>query len=349
MISSKLDDQAILRECRQILERNSKSFALAARLLSPLARDRAAAVYAFCRRVDDAIDDTDPVHQPRALEQLQRELARLYAGDAFEEAALLAFQAVVKQCTIPPRYPRELIEGMAMDVCNQRYETLDDLLLYCHRVAGVVGLMMCHVFGLSRDAALLNAAHLGLAMQLTNICRDVREDWALGRLYLPRHMLRQAGAAELPDVVAGPFPSDLPTLRAMQSVTRELLREAEQYYLSAAQGLDALPFRAGWAVRAAAMLYREIGAVVSSHDHDPRAARAIVTLPRKLRLVAQATTSHALTLPKWLSEHRKVAASARSPRRELMFPEDILGRRTATYSSDAMLARARPELRLVPS
>lgn len=316
------EDEQVLRACREILEHNSKSFALAARLLSPTARDRAAAVYAFCRRVDDAIDDTPPAAQAEALSVLQQELKRLYAGDTFQAPSLRAFQAVVKVCNLPRRYPSELIAGMAMDVQETRYETLEDLLLYCHRVAGVVGLMMCHVFGLSRDEALVNAAHLGIAMQLTNICRDVQEDWSLGRLYLPRNMLDAAGAAPLPQQVSGPFPQDAATVAAMQSVMRSLLAEADRYYASAAHGISALPFRAGLAVRAAGTLYQAIGVLVAERRYDPRRGRAVVPLKKKLALVASSSRQHLATFPIWLGE--RLAHAPRPPQRELLFP-DVLG------------------------
>lgn len=312
---------AVLRECREVLEANSKSFALAARLLPADVRDQAAAVYAFCRRVDDAIDDAPSrTKQESALAQLHRELDQVYAGAALGAPALRGFQAVVQQCALPRRYPAELIEGMAMDVRQTEYETLEQLLLYCHRVAGVVGLMMCHVFGLRDDRALRNAAHLGIAMQLTNICRDVLEDWQLGRVYLPRQLLAEAGAPTLPKPSESPFPSDARSIDAMREVTRALLAEADRYYASADQGIPALPFRAGLAVRAARTLYHAIGLVVAAQDHDPRRGRAVVPTGRKLALVGRAVVDHATRLPHPL----RAATPARPPSRELSFPEDVL-------------------------
>jgi 15-cis-phytoene synthase len=315
---------AILRECREILEQNSKSFALAARLLPAASRDAAAAVYAFCRRVDDAIDGAPPEQQERALAGLYNELDRIYQGEPLEEPALRAFQAVVQSCNMPRRYPAELIEGMAMDVRNTRYQTLDNLLLYCHCVAGVVGLMMCHVFGITRDDALRNAAHLGIGMQLTNICRDVREDWSLGRVYLPMDMLRAAGAAPLTPGV-GPFPSDPRTIEAMRSVTRALLAEADRYYASADRGVPALPFRAGLAVRAARTLYHAIGLKVAAQEHDPRRGRAVVPTTRKLGLVGKALSRHLVALPNTTLTRALKLEAVRTPRRELSFPDDVLG------------------------
>lgn len=315
----------VLRECREILEHNSKSFALAARLLPARERDRAAALYAFCRRVDDAIDDAPPAGQEPALRALYDELERVYASERLEAPALRAFQALVSQCGLPHEYPAELIEGMAMDVRQTRYENLDQLLLYCHRVAGVVGLMMCHVFGITRDEALLNAAHLGIAMQLTNICRDVEEDWRLGRLYLPRALLREAGAGSIgePDGQA-PFPSDEATLEAIRATTRRLLAEADRYYRSADRGMRALPFRAGLAVRAARYLYHAIGIVVAAHGYDPRSGRAVVPTARKLALLGRAIARHMAALPSFTTERVGMGRRPRPPARRLAYPEDVL-------------------------
>jgi len=333
-MSRRDDASSVMRACREIMEQNSKSFALAARLLPLASRDRAASVYAFCRRVDDAIDDAPQTEQARALALLHDELDAIYAAQTFRDPSLRAFQAVVSTCRVPQRYPRELVEGMAMDVLGTRYETLDDLLLYCHRVAGVVGLMMCHVFGVTRDDALEQAAQLGIAMQLTNICRDVAEDWQLGRLYLPRALLQKAGARGPLDPTSQAFPTDEVTLAAMQSVMRSLLDEAESYYVSAANGVTALPFRAGLAVRAAQVLYRAIGVEVAARAYDPTRGRAVVSHTKKLGLVVRALFTHFASLPAFALE-RLEHGRARSPQRELSFPSEVL-RRTP------------PPLRLVP-
>jgi phytoene synthase len=319
-----------LRECRAILERNSKSFALASRFLAPAARDRAAAVYAYCRRVDDAIDDAPSAQQPRALAALKEELERCYSAElqALHDPALRAFRVVALGSGLPQRYPRELIDGMAMDVLGATYASLDDLLLYCHRVAGVVGLMMCHVFGITRDDALLPASHLGIAMQLTNICRDVQEDWALGRLYLPRDLLAAHGAPALPARITGPFPNEPPVVSAMQRVIRDLLHEADRYYASAEQGIVALPFTAGLAVRAASGLYHAIGLEVAARDFDPRQGRAVVPGRKKLALAARAGLQHARELGPFLRERIVLGQRARAPRRGLDFPENVLPPRT---------------------
>src|SRR5690606_7354832 len=137
------------RVCREVLASNSRSFDLASRLLPADCRDDAAAVYAWCRRVDDAIDLVPASEQPSALERMRQELDAVYAHAPQTDPVLQAFQQVVQARSIPQQYPSELLLGMEMDVRGQRYETLDDLLCYCYRVAGVVGLMMSHVMGVT--------------------------------------------------------------------------------------------------------------------------------------------------------------------------------------------------------
>jgi 15-cis-phytoene synthase len=312
-------DAAVLAECRAILARNSRSFAIATRLLPRRARDSAAAVYAYCRRVDDAIDGCPKPDQARALSRLRRELLAIYKGDAVRGADQRAFQAVVKLHAIPPRYPGELIEGMAMDVRGAQYESLDDLILYCHRVAGVVGLMMCHVFGLTRDSALAQARDLGIAMQLTNICRDVAEDYALGRVYLPRRLLELSGCPPLAEAMPSSPWGETETRRAVSAVIRQLLAVADRYYHSGGLGISALPYRAGLAVRVAARLYRAIGLELLRRDCDPSRGRAVVSRSTKLRIVLGALLAHLGALPLYLVERLRSGHGARAPRTELVY------------------------------
>jgi phytoene synthase len=191
-----LTGRADLVACRQVIAQHSRSFALASTLLGPVARDHAAAVYAWCRGADDAIDLAPADRVAAALAEERAELERIYSG-APRTLAGRAFAAVVAERRIPRAYPAALLDGMAMDVADTRYDTDEDLFTYCYRVAGVVGLIMCHVLGLSDDRALVPATHLGIAMQLTNICRDVGEDWQRGRLYLPDTVLAAHGLGGL--------------------------------------------------------------------------------------------------------------------------------------------------------
>ena len=315
--------QQIMQQCRATLEKNSKTFALAARLLPPASRDRAAALYTYCRHVDDAIDDTPAAQQESALARLREELELAYRPDVpLVGTSLEAFRAVVATTHLPALYPRELLEGMAMDVHGARYETVEQLLLYCHRVASVVGLMMCHVLGVTHDGALRQAAQLGMAMQLTNICRDVAEDYTLGRLYLPGDLLRAVGA-DVPRALRGELPSQGALREAMPLVMKQLLLLADRYYESAERGIAALPFRGGLAARAALHLYRAIGFVIASRGYDPGRGRAVVSNGRKLLIVLKVLALHTLSTPRMLWQ-RLVHGRPRLPRATLQFPEQVL-------------------------
>jgi len=304
--------------CARTLAQHSKSFALAGKLLGEQQRRDAAVLYTYCRLADDSIDLVEPAAQPAALAELERSLDSVYRGELQHDVRLRALQELVQRRHLPREYPEQLLAGMRMDTEGARYRTLDELLLYCHRVAGVVGLMMCHVLGLSDARALRNAAHLGIAMQLTNICRDVAEDWQRGRLYLPLQMLREAGW----DAPSAPPEGALPSSArgALALVTRRLLREAERFYRSGDAGIPALPGRAAFSVRAARLIYSAIGARILRADYDAHSMRAVVPLSQKLGLLFKAALLTAWELPR-----RLLTASHQAPLVTVSrFPDDIL-------------------------
>lgn len=296
---------------KEVLATKSKSFALASKLLPPESRDDVALLYAWCRYADDAIDLAPAAERAGALERLRRELDDVYAGTPTGDAVLDAFGALARRRAIPRAYPEALLDGFATDVARARYETLDDLLLYCFRVAGVVGAMMCHVIGLSEASALRPAVHLGIAMQLTNVCRDVAEDAADGRVYLPSALLGVDPAA----IVAC-------TARHRAEIARcvtELLGLADAYYRSADGGMRALPSRAALAVRTARLVYAAIGDQLARASFDPLRGRVFVPFLLKLWLVLRAVFATALELP---ARARRRFAPARLTL--VRFPDDVV-------------------------
>lgn len=308
------------RVCREVLAANSRSFDLASRLLPARCRDDAAAVYAWCRRVDDAIDGSAPADQPVALERLRAELAAIYAGTPQVEPVLQAFQQVVIARRIPDSYPGELLAGMEMDVTGCRYATMEDLLRYCYRVAGVVGLMMSHVMGLTDPAALKRAAHLGMAMQLTNICRDVAEDWALARLYVPHALLASLDAAWLSTEFGSGEPLTQRARAPLARATRQLLEEADRFYRSGERGVRALPWRCGLAIRTARHVYAAIGTELARRGHDVLRGRAVVPTAKKVLHVGRALIQGLLELP-----HRMFSRAEPVPLLvPLSYPNDVL-------------------------
>lgn len=282
-----------------VLEHHSKSFALAAHLLPAERRQDAAVLYAWCRYADDLIDLSGSDQAPALARRLERELDSVYAGDAQATPLLAAFQHVVQARRIPREYPDELLRGMRMDAEGFRYQSVDDLLLYCHRVAGVVGLMMCHVLGVSDPRALRHAAHLGMGMQLTNIVRDVREDWERGRVYLPEEILVE---------------STLP--RAAE----RLLRVAAHFYQSGARGLAALDARSAFAVRTAGLVYAAIGREVARRRYDVMSGRAVVPRWKKWLLCARAALASLVELPRRLFTPREPLRALPLAR----YPDDVL-------------------------
>lgn len=280
------------------ISHHSKSFALAAKLLRARVRDDASMLYAWCRRADDAVDLAPPAQQRQWLHALSAELEAVYAGRSLRDPVLVGFQQVIERRRIPASYPKELLAGLAMDVAGTGYRTLGELYRYCFRVAGTVGLMMCHVMGVRRHAALVHASHLGIAMQLTNVCRDVLEDWERHRLYLPDQLLASAGAPELRDQLGRPFPTL--ARRPVARVMRVLLDRAELYYRSGDAGLRDLPLRCAFGVRAARLIYAGIGRELRDRDHDPFAGRAVVSQTRKLALASRAAGHTLARLPVWL-------------------------------------------------
>lgn len=290
------------RRIRAVLEEHSRSFALAARFLPARARDDAAVLYAFCRRVDDAIDEVPAHTRADALIAVRADVDAVFGDEPIDDLVLRASRELFRARRIPRTYVDELVAGMAMDVELEagrlRYETERDLLRYCHRVAGVVGLMCTHVLGVRADEALVPAAHLGWAMQLTNISRDVAEDWAMGRLYLPSDWFREAGA-QLPT-------TDLP--RETNRVVSRALQLADRCYAKAKHGYAALDARSGLAIAIAAGVYREIGEVLRERGCDVLAGRAIVSPTRKARVVARTCVAFA-------ASRRGLGGSFRIPER----------------------------------
>ncbi len=280
-----------------VIVQHSRSFSWASKLLPPAHRSDAVVLYAWCRRADDAVDDAPDAASARlALDRLQEELDDLYAGKLSDDIQLRAFSEVVARTAIPKVYPQELLEGMRMDVDGTHYADHATFLRYCFRAAGTVGLMMCHVLGATHQAALRRAAQLGMAMQITNICRDVAEDWQRDRLYLPQPLLARHHLAGLHAQLGQPLTAD--AAPPIAAVVKELLCEAEALYRSGQWGLRLLPWRAAVAIGVAQALYADIGRSLQAQGFDPLRGRAHTTAWRKLVLSAKVVAQQLLDLPR---------------------------------------------------
>lgn len=270
-------------ELEQVLRAGSKSFHLASRLLPARVRLPTLALYAFCRHADDAVDDAQGEGAAHlAVDALRARVERVYAGRGLDAVVERAFARVVERFAIPRAIPEALIEGMEWDAAEHRYETADDLQAYGVRVAGTVGLMMTLIMG-QRDAAVLaRACDLGVAMQLTNIARDVGEDARRGRVYLPAQWLAEAG------VDREAFLARPEATAAVREVVARLLREADVLYERADQGVAHLPRDCRVAIRSARLVYAAIGDAIRRAGFDSVSRRAVVPLRSKLWLVLQA-------------------------------------------------------------
>ncbi len=262
MLTAEFASPADLALCRQMIRQGSKSFHLASLLLPSGYREQARALYGFCRMADDLVDHA--AAPQIAVNALAARLDDIYAGRPTDNATDRAFADVVHRFAIPRAVPDALIEGFAWDAEGRDYKTLSDVTAYAVRVAGTVGVMMSLIMGQRKAEALARAIDLGIAMQFSNIARDVEEDEKLGRAYLPADWL---------------IDSD----RSM--VATRLVDEAEAIYARGANGIAMLPVSCRAAINTARLLYREIGIEAQRISHSQR---AVVSLKRKLALVAKA-------------------------------------------------------------
>ncbi|WP_179380756.1 15-cis-phytoene synthase [Jannaschia marina] len=278
---------ADLAHCRAAIRTGSHSFHAASRLLPAEVRDPALALYAFCRLADDEVDEGDG--KALAVLNLQARLDLAYAGTPRDTPEDRAFAGLVAAYGLPRALPEALLEGLAWDAIGRRYATLSDLRGYSARVASAVGVMMCVLMRVRDPDTLARACDLGVAMQLTNIARDVGEDARAGRLYLPTDWLGEAG------VDADAFLADPRPAPEIRRLTRRLLAEARRLYLRSEAGIGGLPRRARLGIAAARYIYAGIGTALRAQGHDNITTRARTTKARKLALIGQAGARTAAT------------------------------------------------------
>jgi len=268
----------------------SKSFAMASRLFEPATRALVWDLYAWCRHCDDVVDGQTLGHDRVAVMDRDARLASLragtdaaFAGTADPADPFGALARVVAATALPRRLADDHLAGFAMDTDGRAYASIDDTLDYCYHVAGVVGLMMAWVMGVREPAVLCRASDLGLAFQLSNIARDIGDDLAAARVYLPADWLREAGVTLSPGA-----PLDAPTAARLAPVAARLVAEAERYYDAAWHGIPHLPGRSAWAVATARLVYRDIGRAVVARGATAWTSRTVIGTPAKVARLAQA-------------------------------------------------------------
>lgn len=262
---------------RALLRAKGRTFWLAAKLLPAGLKDEVAVLYAFCRVVDDAVDEAE---NPAAAREAALCLARELEGEA-PRPEVATFRELAVRRGLELRCARELLQGVTSDLGPVRVADDAGLLRYAYLVAGTVGAMMERLLGSTDPGARATAIELGIAMQLTNICRDVREDAVRDRVYLPASRLRAHGVD--PDAVAR---GEVEGAR-LAPVVREVLALADRHYHAARAGYRFLPWRARAAVAVAARLYRQIGVNLGARQGaDPLRGRVVVPTLQKLGLAA---------------------------------------------------------------
>ena len=276
--------------CAALLQRSRSNFAVPIRLLPREKRRGTTALYAFCRRADDLVDDEpNTAAARRAVEQFSAHLDEALGGSGSPDPILRALADTVRRFAIPPEYLHDILDGVRMDLDRQTYETFDELRDYCRRVASAVGLAAIHVWGFRSSAAIPVAEACGLAFQLTNILRDIPEDRGRGRLYLPAADLAAHGC-RMSDLEAGRIGPEFAQLAAMQ------VRRAEAFY-DEARRLDPLLTTDGRAVyRAMFGVYRGL------LDGVRHAGAAIFTekvRPRMSLVLAKGLATVAFGTAKW--------------------------------------------------
>ncbi len=268
-----------MSEAETVIRNGSHTFALAGKFFPKDEWTAACQIYHWCRYCDDVTDNGD-----RDVQSLKHETNKVLV--AKQRSILPAFnslQEVFQKYQIPKIYADEMLNGMEMDLHHTPYKTLKDLELYCYRVASVVGLMMCYIMGIFDERALKHAADLGMAMQFTNISRDVKEDFENNRNY---------------------FPLEWNDKTQFEKVEL-LLARAHDLYESGFKGLKYLPLRSAFVILIAALFYREIGREILLTGPSALKKRVVVSTPRKLMLLIEAVFMMVTLMPERLKIKNK--------------------------------------------
>ncbi len=264
----------------ETIRQGSKSFHMASRLFQRQTRERAWLLYCWCRHCDDQCDGQLLGHRAeggcRSVEDVAGLTQRVLAGEVVGELPFDALGQVLAECSIPHSFVTDHLRGFALDAEGWRPQDEEDLIRYCYFVAGAVGCMMAVLMGIppQDEDTLLRASDLGIAFQLSNIARDVRDDHEAGRCYLPKEWMDAHG-------VDGSNPLRRDGRDALVALVRRICDLAEQYEASARQGISRLSFRSRWAIESAAAIYGRIGRSVANRGSTAWDERVVV--PRRVK------------------------------------------------------------------
>ena len=263
-----------------ITRQHAKTFYFCSLFLSKEKRLSAYAVYAFSRNIDDTFDSSSSAGQKEVSAWLNS-IDRVYGNTPLEDPVLIAVRNTVNKYDIPAEYFRDLVKGMEMDLTMNRYRDFAGLYEYCYRVAGVIGLIMIKILGYSSGDALLYAEKTGIAMQLTNILRDIKEDLAMGRIYLPSGELGKYGVAESDlssGAVTGPF----------KDLLRFQIERARSYYREGFRGIKLIPgANARFIAKLMSNMYAGILERIEKNDYDIFSGRCYVSFLGKIAITVK--------------------------------------------------------------
>lgn len=273
--------------CQNVTRQHAKSFYFAAKFLPKAKQPPIYALYALCRHVDDEIDEAElrsEAESAAIVEQWKQNLEAIYANEQSSDSrlktqnsrlVLLAWRDLLQTYKIPQNLPLELMKGVSQDTYIKRYQTFDELYVYCYRVASTVGLMACEIFGYEGKKTLDYAEKLGIAMQLTNILRDIGEDAEMGRIYLPQEDLKKFNVSE-EQILAKRIDANFIELMKFQ------IARARQYYEESKTGIPMLSKDVRFTVLLALRLYSKILDEIERQNYDIFKQRAHTTKTQKL-------------------------------------------------------------------
>ena len=274
------DLELAYEECRSITRQEAKNFYYAFLTLPSAQRKAIYVAYAFCRHCDDSVDQVASTEEKLSnLAALQRELEQTYSGHA-REPVFVALADVAQKYDIPKEYFHEVISGVESDLVKDRYEDFDQLRRYCYQVASVVGLICLQIFGYKDEAAKQRAVDLGLAMQLTNIARDVQEDLGYGRIYLPQDEIARFGYSE-EELKSGVVNEAFTELMRFQA------QRARSYFQSGFQLLPYLSLRSRACPAVLGRLYSKVLERIEDADYDVLNNRISLSTGEKVRVTLQ--------------------------------------------------------------
>lgn len=276
------DLQKGFREAEKITKKYAKTFYFASRFLPEDKRYASYAIYAICRISDDSVDNQNLVLNSSALKKIEKEIESAYGNSSLDQSLLLVFRETINKHEIPREYFDELLSGMKQDLEKNRYNNFNELYNYCYKVAGVIGLIMLKIFGYANSEAEKYAVKLGIAMQLTNILRDINEDFLRGRIYLPTDEMAKFNVAEN-HILKQKIDNNFINLIKFQ------IERTRKYYNEAEQGIKMIDDTTSrLVVYVMKNIYAGILTSIEKNRYDVFSRRASVSLARKI-LIASGT------------------------------------------------------------